>query len=76
VSFQIKKLHGRIIELENALATANFDAGLARLEQERLRQENSGLQRDVENLTAQLEQEILRSRNREPQFDNVDCGTF
>jgi DNA anti-recombination protein RmuC len=63
-------------KLRAALTDAHFDAGFLRLELERTRQENARLQRDVENLTAQLEQEILRSRNREPQFDNADCGTF
>jgi hypothetical protein len=70
------KQQKRIPELEKAIATANFETGFLRLENERLQQLVSRLERDVENLTAQLEQEIVRSRNREPQFDNVDCGTF
>lgn len=66
------KQQKRIPELEKAIATANFETGFLRLENERLQQLVSRLERDVENLTAQLEQEIVRSRNRELQFDNVD----
>jgi hypothetical protein len=62
-------------QLRAALADAEFNAGVMRMEQTRLEIENARLQRDVENLMAQLEQE-LQSRNREPQFGNVDCGTW